>query len=131
MSGGHLDYFYDDLRDHVGDFDDKELDDLVRDLSDLFKAREWFLSSDTSEGSWNEARDNFKAKWFKEGARKERIVKYLDEIKAEVLHSLGVSDDYCMNCSHWTQDGEAYGDCDINPHMSMHKKEHCGRFERK
>ena len=31
MSGGSLDYFYNTLQEHVGDFRDKELDHLVKD----------------------------------------------------------------------------------------------------
>ena len=46
MSGGSLNYFYSELEGHAGDFRDKELDDLVRDLAHLFHEREWFLSSD-------------------------------------------------------------------------------------
>ena len=43
MSGGSLDYFYTMLQDHVGDFGDKELDELVADLAELFHDREWYL----------------------------------------------------------------------------------------
>ena len=44
MSGGSLDYFYSQLNDHVGDFKDRELDELVSDLAELFHDREWYLS---------------------------------------------------------------------------------------
>ena len=64
MSGGSLDYFYSQLQEHIGDFKDKELDELVEDLAKLFHDREWYLSGDYCEGTWNEARDNFKKKWF-------------------------------------------------------------------
>ena len=64
MSGGRLDYFYSSLEDHVGDFGDKELDELVKDMANLFYEREWYLSGDTCAGDWNEARDKFKNKWF-------------------------------------------------------------------
>lgn len=73
MSGGSLDYFYCQLQEHVGDFKDKELDDLVNDLAELFHDREWYLSGDTGEGNWNEARDNFKKKWFTETGRTARM----------------------------------------------------------
>ena len=88
MSGGSLDYFYCQLNDHIGDFKDKELDDLVADLADLFHDREWYLSSDIGEGEWNEARDKFKQKWFGEGARAERIEQYLDEVKSNITNGL-------------------------------------------
>ena len=80
MSGGSLNYFYCQLQDHVGDFGDKELDELVKDLAELFHDREWYLSADYGEGSWNEARDAFKAKWFTDHGRQERIEKYLSDI---------------------------------------------------
>lgn len=64
MSGGSLYYFYCDLEDHAGDFDDPELDDLVTDLAKLFHDREWYLSGDTSIKRWIESRDEFKKKWF-------------------------------------------------------------------
>ena len=89
MSGGSLDYFYNRLEEHIGDFNDKELDDLVKDLAKLFHDREWYLSSDIGEGQWNEARDKFKQKWFSEGAREERIEQYLEEVKQELLNSFG------------------------------------------
>ena len=50
MSGGSLDYFYCMLEEHTNDFDDKELNNLVSDLAQLFHDREWYLSGDTSRG---------------------------------------------------------------------------------
>jgi hypothetical protein len=133
MSGGSLDYFYSQLECHVGDFNDKELDDLVKDLSKLFHEREWYLSSDTNEGRWREARDAFKKKWFGEDARKKRIEQYLNEIMDEVLDQFGVSDKYCQNCGHWTQDErghyEEYGNCDVTKGCLMHRSESCDKFK--
>lgn len=91
MSGGSLDYFCYTLEDHVGDFGDKELDELVKDLAELFHDREWFLSGDTCEGEWNEARDKFKAKWFTKVGRAERIEKYLYEAVEEFKRICGSS----------------------------------------
>lgn len=135
MSGGSLNYFYSDLENHIGDFEDKELDELVKDLAKLFHDREWFLSCDTCEGSWVEARDAFKQKWFSPDSRKERIEKYLDEIRDDVLKSFGISDKYCKNCKHWTQDDrdnyEVYGNCDLRKKCLMHRSESCERFQAK
>jgi len=136
LSGGSLDYFYSTLEDHVGDFGDKELDDLVKDLATLFHDREWFLSDDTNEGHWNDARDAFKQKWFTKAGRKDRIENYLDQLKEEVLRSLGLTDAYCRNCKHWTlaKDGSddfPYGDCDLPDNgCMMHRSETCERYER-
>ena len=130
MSGGSLNYFYSEMESHIGDFEDSELDDLVMDLAKLFRDREWYLSSDTYEGAWRDARDAFKQKWFKDGARQERIEKYLSDIRREVLDSFGLSKEYCRNCSHWTRedDGFGYGTCDYEPHCLMHQGERCEHF---
>ena len=131
MSGGSLNYFYSTLEDHVGDFGDKELDELVSDLAELFHDREWYLSADTGVGQWNEARDAFKDKWFKEGARQERIEKYLAEFAEEVRKSLGISEKYCKNCKHWTDteyDGR-YVKCEFHKNCLMHRSESCDKWE--
>lgn len=131
MSGGSLNYFYSDLESHVGDFADKELDALVKDLSKLFHDREWFLSCDTCEGSWNEARDAFKKKWFGENSRQERIEQYLDEIKEDVMKQFGISDKYCQNCKNWTPEEKAnfpYGRCSLGKVCMMHRSESCEKF---
>lgn len=130
MSGGSLDYFYCQLNDHVGDFKDKELDNLVEDLAELFHDREWYLSGDICEGSWNEARDKFKQKWFGEGARAERIEKCLDETKAELFKSFGICTKYCKDCKNWAEEkGSTYGNCKYHKHCLMHRCETCDKWE--
>lgn len=131
MSGGSLDYFYVELHQHSRDFGDKELDELVADLADLFHDREWYLSGDTGEGSWKEARDAFKAKWFSEHGRQERIEKYLTEFANEVRESFGISKARCRYCKHFTPEIEQgeYGRCDYEKHCLIHRSEWCGKFE--
>lgn len=133
MSGGSLDYFYCAMKDHVGDFGDKELDELVSDLSDLFHDREWYLSGDTDEGAWNEARDAFKRKWFSDGGRKERIEKYLADFAEEIRRSFGISERYCVNCAHWTRNGtiSKYGKCENEQRCLFHEKETCGKWKKR
>lgn len=134
MSGGSLGYFYNDLKSHIGDFGDKELDELVKDLAELFHDREWYLSSDIGKGSWIEARDNFKTKWFTPDSRSERVKKYLDEIRDDVLDAFGLSDKYCKNCKHWTpeeKEGSIYGKCSYKKHCIMHRNESCEKFDGK
>ena len=92
MSGGSLSYFYAELQSHVGDFDDKELDDLVSDLADLFYVREWYLSCDKGEDDWNKARKAFKDKWFAPDKRPERIEKYIAEMSKEIRKAFGIED---------------------------------------
>lgn len=128
MSGGSLDYFYNRLEEHIGDFNDKELDELVKDLAKLFHDREWYLSCDYGEGNWNEARDNFKQKWFSEGARAERIEKYLEEVKQELLRSFCEDKRYCKNCKHWTKESDNYGKCEFASGYLNHKCDTCERW---
>lgn len=131
MSGGSLNYFYYQLEDHVGDFDDKELDSLVADLAKLFKDREWYLSADTGKGSWVEARDSFKKKWFTEHGRQERIEQYLNEFADEIRDSFGLKKERCMNCKHWSQrkDDSPYGNCELETDYMLHRAESCGKYE--
>lgn len=132
MSGGSLNYFYSELECHEKDLGDKELDELVHDLAKLFHDREWYLSADTCEGAWNEARDKFKAKWFTEHGRQERIEQYLAEIADEVRMTLGISTKYCRDCKHWTQEKDLeYGQCEFAHGYLNHSHEtcDCGKFE--
>ena len=130
MSGGSLLYFFSVLQEHVGDFGDKELDELVKDLADLFHDREWFLSGDTCEGDWNEARDAFKAKWFTDAGRQDRIEKYLADFTNEVKRSFGISSMYCWHCKHWSRESvEKYGKCDFINGCLMHEMEYCDKWE--
>ena len=133
MSGGSLNYFYYQLEDHVGDFDDKELDSLVADLAKLFKDREWYLSADTGKGSWIEARDSFKKKWFTEHGRQERIEQYLSEFADEIRDAFGLKKERCNNCKHWTQKNteSAYGDCEFADGYMVHRAESCKKYEGK
>ena len=131
MSGGSLDYFYCTLQEHVGDFGDKELDDLVKDLAELFHDREWYLSSDTGVGDWNEARDAFKTKWFTEHGRQARIEQYLSELAEEVRIMFGIGKRYCKYCAHWKklEKDDYYGKCEYQKNCLMHRSESCERFE--
>lgn len=133
MSGGSLDYFYLALKDHVGDFDDKELDELVSDLSDLFHDREWRLSGDTGEGDWNAARAAFKEKWFSESGRKERIEKTLAEFVEEARRKFGISENFCKNCANWTRQKNAtkYGNCRYEKRCLFHEYDTCGKWEKR
>ena len=131
MSGGALNYFYYQLEEHSHDFDDdRELNDLVQDLAELFHAREWCLSGDTGEGEWREAKQKFKRKWFTAYGRRERIEQYFDQIKAEFSDMVGINDDkVCQNCKHWTAESERYGKCDIHDYDLNHRSDTCEKWE--
>ena len=131
MSGGSLSYFCYTLEEHVGDFADKELDGLVKDLAQLFHEREWYLSADTCEGNWKEARDAFKEKWFTEHGRQERIEQYLAEIAREVRDAFGMDTHRCQTCRRWhlDQKSDVYGRCDFKKSCRMHRSESCEKWE--
>ena len=59
MSGGSLGYFYCKLEEHCDDLGDRELNELVEDLAKLFHDREWYLSGDTCEDTWDKSRNDF------------------------------------------------------------------------
>ena len=131
MSGGSLDYFYARLREHVGDFGDVELDDLTKDLAELFYQREWFLSGDTGEGNWREARKVFKQKWLRSGSREERFEKYIDIAIESIRNDFGLNDHKrCESCKHWVHEHGSYGDCEFRTTYT-HKGEICEKWEEK
>ena len=132
MSGGSLDYFCFQMESHVGDFKDAELDDLMKDLAELHHEREWFLSGDTGEGDWNEARDKFKRKWFSDVGRAARIEQYLAEFSKEIRGMFGVAV-YCKDCANWTQESKKshYGRCKYVTSCLVHRSDTaCDKFEK-
>lgn len=133
MSGGSLDYFYCQLQEHAGDFKDKELDELVSDLAELFHDREWYLSGDYGKGEWNEARDKFKQKWFTNVGRQQRVERAFDNAKAELLESFGLETKYCKDCKFWNAEDKMddYGKCKFYTGCSMHRCESCDRWKKK
>ena len=87
MSGGSMNYAYIHLQDMAEYVDDKEIKDLLNDLSDLMHDLEWWHSGDYSSSDYYETLDKFKAKWFGEN-RNERLREYLnktlDDVKWEI-----------------------------------------------
>lgn len=79
MSGGSLNYIcYRIEEELVGNMEDPELNDLMKDIADLAYSLEWYLSCDTSRDSYVKKVKSFKEKWFK-GARNERLKSYIDK----------------------------------------------------
>lgn len=78
MSGGSCDYVFCKIDEYlVGQMEDAELDDLMRDVSRLAHDLEWYLSCDTSRESYMESVRKFKGKWFGR-TRNERLKGYID-----------------------------------------------------
>ena len=78
MSGGHFNYFCFEMDRLADEWQDRELDELWKDLSELAHTLEWYRSGDTDEKPYFDAVVAFKQKWF-QGDRAERYKKYLDE----------------------------------------------------
>lgn len=131
MSGGSLNYFYYQLEDQVGVFRDKELDELVADLAELFHDREWYDSGDYGKGDWLESRDAFKEKWFTKHGREERIERYLEEYKEEIYDAFGIDRKRCRDCKHWSVEGKSdkYGKCEHEHGHLNHCYDTCEKWE--
>lgn len=96
MSGGSMDYIYYKV-DEAGDLaEDKEIKELLWDLSKLLKEQEWWWSSDTTEEDYREELAKFKQKWFKSN-REERLRGYVDEqldaTKKELYSMIGADNE--------------------------------------
>lgn len=80
MSGGSMGYLCYSVQDAVGMMEDAELDELMRDVSQLLHDCEWWHSGDYGEDSYRESVAKFKAKWFgKSKTRTERLERLIDE----------------------------------------------------
>ena len=93
MSGGSHNYIYCRIEeDLVGQMEDRELDDLMKDIVTLAHDLEWYHSADTSHDDYRESVRKFKDKWFKQ-SREERLKKYIEEsikeTKEELLNMIG------------------------------------------
>ena len=93
MSGGSHNYIYCRIEeDLVGQMEDRELDDLMKDIVTLAHDLEWYHSADTSHDDYRESVRKFKDKWFKQ-SREKRLKKYIEEsiqeIKEELLNMIG------------------------------------------
>ena len=95
MSGGSMNYAFHYINDMAHYVDDKEIKDLMNDLSELMHDLEWWQSGDYSRGTYEETLAGFKKKWLgaKDDNRLHRIEKYinesLDEMKVEIGRILG------------------------------------------
>lgn len=88
MSGGSMNYAYRYLDDIADDVEDKEIKDLLKDLSSLMHDLEWWKSGDYSSSDYYDSLAEFKKKWFGNNSRNERLKEYLnselDEMKSKI-----------------------------------------------
>lgn len=100
MSGGRFDYIdsrckseifgWDDKCRNV--FEDREISELIFDVFDLIHAYDWYASGDTCEGTYLEAKAEFKKKWLKrDDSRVQMIIdNAIDEARQELYKTYGV-----------------------------------------
>ena len=72
-------------------FGDREISELVYDVFELLVARDFLISSDICEDTYNEYANAFKDKWFKQprGKRLERIVdEAVNGLKDELMEMI-------------------------------------------
>ena len=84
MSGGSHNYIGYRIEEQlVGQMEDAELDDLMKDIVTLAHDLEWMDSGDIGEDNYRETVKWFKEKWFA-NSREDRLKGYVDE-KIEAL----------------------------------------------
>lgn len=96
MSGGSHNYIYYQIQEElVGQMEDRELNDLMKDIATLAHDLEWYHSCDTSRDYYRESVRKFKDKWFGK-SRNERLKEYIDEsineLKEQLYTMIGVKE---------------------------------------
>ena len=92
MSGGSMSYLCYDVEAQADRMGDRELTELIKDVAGLLHDREWYISGDYGEDTWEESVRKFKQKWF-DKPREERlrtlIEQMFDETKQECIAMIG------------------------------------------
>ena len=91
MSGGSYNYGYSTVEyTYVGEMQDTELNEMMKDLVEVLHDLEWYVDCDISEEQYRETVTKFKSKWFKR--RKCDIEELVNEVfenkKQELLKEL-------------------------------------------
>lgn len=87
MSGGSMDYIYGRVSDAAYYVHDKEIKELLMDLSNLLHDLEWYESGDYGKDTYLRTLAEFKKKWFKDD-RSKRLKSYIDESLKDVKEEL-------------------------------------------
>lgn len=96
MSGGSMDYLCYKVEEAANAMGDRELTELVKDVAELLHDREWYISGDYGEDTWEESVRKFKQKWFdkpREKRLKALIEQMFDETKQECMNMIGVKNE--------------------------------------
>ncbi len=132
MSGGSMNYFCLTLEEYKNCLGDRELNDLVHDLVNVFHDKEWLDSGDIPEGKYNKTVMEFKRKWFTNDGRNERHDKYINEAIKGLRNDLMIVNTFCYHCKHWSESERIpeYGNCEYEKHCMIHGYERpCEKFE--
>ena len=94
MSGGSYDYICYKLSEECeGRMHDAELNELVRDLSEVLHDLEWWQSGDTGEERYRRTVCSFKRKWLGTDARVRTLEKIINEktenLRTELIEMIG------------------------------------------
>lgn len=96
MSGGSMNYLCYQVEEQADYMGDRELIALVKDVAKLLHDREWYISGDYGEDTWQRCAREFKEKWFK-SSREERLKSMIEEIfaaaKKESMELIGLEVD--------------------------------------
>lgn len=87
MSGGSMNYVYARICEAAYYVHDKEIKELLKDLSELMHDLEWYESGDYGKDTYLKSLAEFKKKWFKDD-RTERLKSYIDESLKDVKEEL-------------------------------------------
>lgn len=92
MSGGSMDYLCYRVKEVADQMGDRELIELIKDVAELLHDREWYLSGDYGDETWEKCVQKFKQKWF-EQPREERLKALIEqtfnEAKRECMSMIG------------------------------------------
>lgn len=92
MSGGSMDYLCYRVEEVADQMGDRELIELIKDVAELLHDREWYLSGDYGDETWEKCVQKFKQKWF-EQPREERLKALIEqtfnEAKRECMSMIG------------------------------------------
>lgn len=106
MSGGSYGYICYKLSEECeGRMHDAELNELVKDLSEVLHDLEWWQSADTSEERYRRTVRSFKRKWFVPDARERTLEKIINEktdnLRTELLEMIGEPIVRCKDCEQY------------------------------
>ena len=90
-----MDHVYWQIEEQADKMGDPELIALIKDVAALMHDREWNLSGDTCDETWEESKEAFKKKWFKSSRAsrlKGLIETMFEETKTECMKIIGVNE---------------------------------------